>query len=48
MAVGNSHHGYRPAHTSGAGAVGGSCEVRAPALRVMAWVELMVQTRCIT
>jgi Leucine-rich repeat (LRR) protein/uncharacterized caspase-like protein/GTPase SAR1 family protein len=35
------HHGCRPAHAAGAGAAGGSGEERAPALRVMAWVELM-------
>ena len=35
------HHGCRPAHVSGAGAAGGGGEVRAPALRVMAWVEMI-------
>jgi hypothetical protein len=35
------HHGCRPAHASGAGAAGGRGEAGAPALRVMAWVELM-------
>jgi hypothetical protein len=35
------HNGCRPAHASGAGAADGSGEVRAPALRVMAWVEMM-------
>ena len=35
------HHGSRPAHASGAGAAGGSGEASAPALRVMAWVELL-------
>ena len=37
-----SHHrGCRPAHVSGAGAAGGGGEARAPALRVMAWVEMI-------
>jgi len=35
------HHECRPAHASGAGATGGSGEARAPALQVMAWVELL-------
>jgi GTPase SAR1 family protein len=35
------HHGSRPAHAPGAGAAGGRGEERVPALRAMAWVELM-------
>jgi len=35
------HHGCRPAHAPRLGADGGSGEVRAPTLRVMAWVEIM-------
>ena len=35
------HHGCRPARASGVDAAGGSGQARAPALRVMAWVELM-------
>jgi hypothetical protein len=35
------HHGCRPAHAPRLGADGGSIEVRAPTLRVMAWVEIM-------
>jgi hypothetical protein len=35
------HHVYRPSHASGVCAAGGSGEARAPALRVMAWVEII-------